>query len=136
MTMESKYKFNEAYMLMYYENAETKMGFMVYNTRDGVTPFCVVEDGKEYQHTHWGMDRRPAQGYVEKHILVPGQRIFRDITPEEGKNFAIARLRQAKGTPYEVEEGSEQWNELLASLTEEFSRPGEPIMVKIQKDQN
>lgn len=136
MEIKPLYTFNEAYMLMYYENPETKMGFMVYNTRDGVTPFCVFEDGKEYQHTHWGMDKRPNEAYVKSTIMVPGQRIFRDVTPEEGRNFAIARLRQAKGTPYEVAEGSDRWNELLESLTKDFSKPGEPIMVKVQANKN
>lgn len=36
---------------MYYENKETKMGFVVWNSRNGVTPFIVFEDGKEYQQS-------------------------------------------------------------------------------------
>lgn len=126
------YVYKEAFCLMYYENPETKTGFMVWNSRDGVTPFIVHEDGKEYQHAHWGMDRRCTnEEYIKKHILVPGQRIFRDVTPEEGKEWALKRLQSAKGTDYEVEEGSDRWNELLLSLTEDFSKPGEPTMAKV-----
>lgn len=129
------HQFKEAFCLMYYENAETKLGFVVWNSRNGVTPFNVHEDGKEYQHNHWGMDRPVTnQVYINESILKKGQRIFRDVTAEEAKQFAIKRLQSAKGTAYEVEEGSDRWNELLESLTKSFGEPGQPTMVTVTED--
>lgn len=118
---------------MYYENAETKTGFLVWNSRDGVTPFIVFEDGKEYQHNHWGLDRQVTnKEYIKNQILVPGQRVFRDTNTEEAKESAIRRLQSAKGTQYEVEEGSEKWHDLVASLAKNFLT--EPSMVKVKED--
>lgn len=133
-----QYNYKEAFCLMYYENAETKMGFVVWNSRDGVSPFIVFEDGKEYQHTHWHLDR-PAlnPAYIQLHILKPGQRVFRDVRETEAKEWAVQRLQQAKGTKFEVEEGSDRWNELIASLTEDFVGEGlnkQPHMVKVNAD--
>lgn len=130
-----EHQFKEAFCLMYYENDETKLGFIVWNSRNGVSPFNVFEDGKQYQHTHWGMDIPVTNTeYIKSTILKKGQRIFRDVTEAEAKQFAIKRLQSAEGTPYEVEEGSERWNELLGSLTESFGKPGEPTMVVVMED--
>lgn len=130
-----EHQFKEAFCLMYYENEETKIGFTVWNSRNGVTPFNVYEDGKQYVHTHWRLDSPIINsGYVKSSILKKGQRIFRDVTKEEAKQFAIKRLNSAKGTEYEVEEGSERWNELLKSLTESFGKHGEPTMVVVKED--
>ncbi len=127
--------FKEAFCLMYYENKETGMGFSVWNSRNGVTPFNVFEDGKEYQHQHWWWDRPvrlewQKEGFV-KQFLKPGQRIFRDVTPEEAREFAIKRIAAFKGTEHEVEEGSEGYQQLLEDLTKSFGKPGEPHMVKV-----
>lgn len=132
--MQTTYAHKEAFCLMYYES-KAKNGFMVWNSRDGVTPFTVFEDGVEYNHTHWFLDRRLVpeipqhMDYLNRHILLPGHRIFRDTTPEEAREYAIKRLASAKGTAYEVEEGSEKYSQLLESLTKDFT--GEPDMVKV-----
>jgi len=127
------HQFKEAYCLMYYENKDG-LGFLVWNSRYGVTPFCVIEDGKQYQHNHWFLDR-PVRNpeYIKTQILVPGQRIFRDVTPEEARAFAIQRLEACKGTELEVEENTEKYNELVESLTKSFGKPGEPHMVRVKE---
>jgi hypothetical protein len=114
------YKHKEAFALMYYENKETKTGFMVWNSRDGVTPFIVFEGSKEYQHTHWGMDKIPNQAYVESHLIKDGQRIFRDTTEAEAVDRAARRVRSFNGTEFEVEVGSDRYNDLITSLTQDF----------------
>lgn len=125
------YQHKEAFCLMFYENEETRNGFVIWNSRDGVTPFIVGEDGVHYQHNHWSMDMPVTnQDYIQRHILVPGQRIFRDMTASEARECAIRRVQSAKGTQYEVEEGSDYWNELVEHLTKDFT--GEPTVVKVQ----
>jgi hypothetical protein len=91
----------------------------------------ICENGKSYQHNHWVMDKPVTNPqYIQKQILIPGQRVFRDTTPEEARSCAIKRLQSAKGTQYEVEENSERWNELVESLTESFV--GEPTVIKVE----
>jgi hypothetical protein len=115
---------------MYYENESTKKGFIVWNSRDGVTPFIVFADGQEYMHKHWGMDAVVTNPhYINREILKPGQRIFRDTSEQEAKVCAIRRLQSARGTEYEVEENSSRWNELISDLTKNFI--GEPNMLKV-----
>ena len=129
---------NEAFCLMYYENKDTKTGFMVWNSRDGVTPFLIFDNGKEYYHQHWMMDKRilPTnpmhKKYLDSTVLVKGQKVFRDTSREEAEILAIKRLNSAKGTKYEVQIGTDRWNELVKSLTEDFM--GEPHMVTIEVD--
>lgn len=129
------YKHNEAYCLMYYEARHgKKMGFLVWNSRDGATPFVVMENGIEYQHSHWGMDKRLTnEEYLKRYILQPGQRIFRSITIQEAKAFTLKRLSQGKSTQFEIPEGSQYWSEMLETMTQDFYNGSqEPIMVTLQ----
>ena len=125
-----EHQFKEAFCLMYYENEETKTGFVIWNSRNGVTPFIVFEEGKEYVHKHWGMDVPVTnQRYINQEILKPGQRIFRDTTEDEAREAAKNRIKSFEGTEYQVEEGSARWLELVDSLTKDFA--GDPCVRKV-----
>ena len=67
----------------------------VWNSRDGVTPFCVHIDGIEYQHTNWPGDR-----YAPDYRPAVGEYIFRDTTPPEARSIAQKRLESFRGTEY------------------------------------
>ena len=117
----------EAFKLMAYR-CET-CGFMerIWNSRDGVTPFCVScrRCGKIAQHIEWHRDVFDP-GYDPK----PGDRYFRDGLPEEARAFMRARLEKSRGTPYEIPEY--EWDEFISEATNrdtgEF-RPGWPNVV-------
>lgn len=130
-----KFKHKEAFCLMYYESRDKKSGFMVWNSRDGVTPFNVFENGIEYHHTHWIMDKIPGPQYIYDVIWKKGQRIFRNISAEEAREFAIRRISAFKGTKYEVVEGTEQYETILSSLIADFGSPGNPIMITLSGDE-
>ena len=86
----SALKFNhcEAFCLMRYQTEDSKSIEYIWNSRDGVTPFCVMaKDGVSMmQHTNWkGDELRP------HHKPQPGDRIFVDLTLEKMKEH---RLKQ------------------------------------------
>ncbi len=88
-----KHNHAEAFKLMWYAcgcgHAER-----IWNSRDGVTPFTIgcPSCGDTMQHVAWGKDL-----YAPDHKLIPGQRFWRDGTPEEavaGTREIIALIRQ------------------------------------------
>jgi hypothetical protein len=105
----------EAYNLMYYEADTTGLGFLVYNPRDGVTPFGVVVDGQHYRHQHFSLDR-----YLPNYTMPSGMRYFRDRTLGEAQQLAIKRLASFEGTEYAVL--PEDYARVLESVTQEFLR--------------
>jgi hypothetical protein len=68
----------------------------VWNSRNGVTPFglsCTSCDPglrRSANHTDWHLDVP-----VEKHVLIHGQRFFRDGTPEEAVAIIERRARRS-----------------------------------------
>lgn len=51
------YQHREAFALMQYESDDGSSCRLIWNSRDGVTPFVVTIDGVEYRHVRWGEDR-------------------------------------------------------------------------------
>ena len=96
----------------------------IWNSRDGVTPFCIDcrRCGKDANHVEWTRDE-----YRPDYTPQPGERFFRDGTPEEARAIFRRRLEQGKGTPYEVPEV--EWDvwiaEALSGRSSEF-QPGWP----------
>jgi hypothetical protein len=72
------FKHQEAFCLMSYVSDDGKTGELLWNSRDGVTPFVVhSRDGVEMTHVDWASDIcapyfRPP----------PGMRVFVDMTEE------------------------------------------------------
>jgi hypothetical protein len=62
----------------------------IWNSRDGVTPFgCSCPScGGIMNHTQWGLDQ-----YAPKHVLHPGQRFWRDGTPDEAEAIMRKRIK-------------------------------------------
>lgn len=73
----------EAFCLMKYqaENGETEL---IWNSRDGVTPFCIrLKSGAEARHVEWQRDQ-----YLPNYLPEVGERIFVDYTPDEARASA------------------------------------------------
>ena len=75
----TKYKHKEAYCLMLYVSEDGLEREILWNSRDGVTPFCITtRDGtKTMNHTDWHLDR-----YVSNFIPLDGMRVFVTISSE------------------------------------------------------
>jgi len=68
----------EAFCLMRYEADDGSEDEIIWNSRDGVTPFVItLRSGKTARHVDWQNDR-----YAPDHIPQPGDRIFVDLTPD------------------------------------------------------
>ena len=77
-TQESTYKHGEAFMLMKYQTDDGTETETLWNSRDGVTPFCLLsKGGKVMHHVEWKKDERRID-----FIPPSGMRIFVDATIE------------------------------------------------------
>jgi hypothetical protein len=72
-----KYAHVEAFCLMIYQGDKTRRRELLWNSRDGVTPFCITSaDGREMmEHVSFQSDRR-----VQTYVPPLGMRIFVDLT--------------------------------------------------------
>jgi hypothetical protein len=85
-----RYNHPEAFCLMRYTAIEGDGLLIVWNSRDGVTPFGFFHEGKEYRHVEWNRDR-----CVPEHKLYPGDLYFRTITMNDARVFAERQAKRA-----------------------------------------
>jgi len=94
------YNHSEAFCLMKYRSDDGEEEEIIWNSRDGVTPFVLsLRSGKTAQHVDWHEDR-----CVPDYVPKPGERIFIDLTPEKAEEYAkrnVKRWRRqgAQGVP-------------------------------------
>jgi uncharacterized C2H2 Zn-finger protein len=84
------FKHAEAFCLMNYRCQVCNFSEVIWNSRDGVTPFilkCPRCGELRQQHDQWHKDVR-FPGYNPK----PGQRVFIDLTPEKYSEFIKKRI--------------------------------------------
>jgi hypothetical protein len=80
-TTSARYNHAEAFALMTYQ-AEDGEREVIWNSRDGVTPFVIMlRSGKEARHVNWSADRR-----VLDYDPQPGERVFTDLTKERWRS--------------------------------------------------
>ncbi len=125
------YNHGEAFCLMKYVCKGCGFQEILWNSRDGVTPFgisCERCHGHNMLHDAWQLDT-----FEPKYIPVPGQRIFIDLTREVMAEVVKKRLESARGTKYERPE--EEWPEIIERCVEEaFSHGGSPPDVQVVPD--
>jgi len=68
-----KHYYGEAFMMMTYETEDGSESERIWNSRDGISPFCVKSrNGKGLlQHVRWNEDE-----YLPEHTPEPGDRVF------------------------------------------------------------
>jgi hypothetical protein len=83
------YVHGEAFCLMTYTAVDSSGDSeVIWNSRDGVTPYIVaLRDGREARHT--GRVVR-----VPGHRPAPGSRVFVDLTPERAHHLAVANAQR------------------------------------------
>lgn len=89
--MENKeYKHREAFCLMRYRSDDGTEEEIIWNSRDGVTPFVItLRSGKQATHVNWNADFCNPR-YEPK----PDERIFVDLTQERAIEYARKNLQR------------------------------------------
>jgi hypothetical protein len=115
----------EAFMVMLYESEDGRVAELVWNSRDGVTPFCIRSmDGRaELRHARWEHDmRRPW------HVPLVGSRVFVDVTPARAEEMARAQVDRYWDTPeVGMKHATDLWKtpeEAVARLAENYLGDG------------
>lgn len=129
----STYKHAEAFCLMTYRSDDGSEEEIIWNSRDGVTPFVItLRSGKEARHVDWGSDRR-----LPDYQPPAGSRIFVDLTPEVALQRARANAERWYADPgetgaiaREMYPSAEVMAELLA---QDYLKPGAPDLVEVPK---
>jgi hypothetical protein len=122
--MESKYKHAEAYCLMKYKCEKCRKTEILWNSRDGVTPFminCEKCDG-HMQHTDWNEDKR-----IINYIPKIGQRVFIDMPFDYYKIYCRVRAKMIKEN---VEGNTDTLQKIYNNLITEYNKK-EPYIIKI-----
>lgn len=118
--------FNHAEAFCWMEYQCEKCGYreLIYNTRDGVTPFVVAcsKCGGSSSHINWNRDFCDPD-----HKPLPGERVFVNITRDKAKEYAEKRLRlfREKGVHLPPEEGSPEYKDLLERLISDIYGEGD-----------
>jgi hypothetical protein len=124
----------EAYRVMTYASDDGTERELIWNSRDGVTPFVIrLRSGKEAKHVDWDGDR-----YAPRHKPAPGDRIFVDLTSERAREIAAAQAQRAWDDPGDFGEHTrvtyDSTEQLTEVLTHEYARPGAPDLVTVRED--
>lgn len=102
---------------MTYRSDDDTESEVIWNSRDGVTPFVItLRSGKPATHVDWRADRR-----VPDYQPKPDDRIFVDLTRERAKKYARRALKQhgrGAGAP------------TVKQLAREYMRPGAPDLIE------
>lgn len=132
--MKPKHNHAEAFALMKYASKDGRAAELLWNSRDGVTPFVVSsKDGQvELQHVEWKSDLyapdRPNAG------LKVGDRIFVDMTMERGRQIARAQVeRMHKMIPETNVETSEEIELLITDMAQSWVDNGDPDIVVVDE---
>lgn len=91
----------EAFCLMQYACRECRHSEIIWNSRDGVTPFgtaCPSCGGASLYHVNFAMDR-----YAPDHKPHKGQRVWISMTLERARAFARRRVLSYKKSGEETE---------------------------------
>jgi hypothetical protein len=114
----------EAFCQMIYRCGKCHFLEVLYNSRDGVTPFMIGcrNCGDAAQHVHWELDN-PIRNYEPP----VGSRIFIDMTKEKAEKLARERMEQFKDNRDfpSPPEGTVEYQEQIDSLIENFYHGGE-----------
>lgn len=82
-----RYRHAEAYCWMTYTADDGAESELIWNSRDGVTPFVVtLRSGRTATHANWAGDMRMPEDWTPP----PGHRVFTDLTEERARQHAAA----------------------------------------------
>ena len=106
----------EAYCLMQYKCDTCGKSSLIWNSRDGVTPFMTsCACGGARSHINFGQDVRMIPEYVPPPRYCD---VFIDITPERARKLAIKRVNSFNKTEYRISKATKEYDDMVHRLTE------------------
>lgn len=125
------YKHPEAFCLMKYQSEDGEEEEILWNSRDGVTPFFIGNKvgTKSMKHINWNEDVR-AIGHKPQ----PGDRVFMDLSKED--NIAYTKVKVDELWEHEefaLKDQFESKEEAVESLTAGW-QPGSPCVRTVSKE--
>ena len=124
MPKKKAHQFPEAFYLMRYECQDCGHHEMLWNARDGVTPFgceCPACGGQNMLHTDWHEDE-----YAPDHCPEPGQGVWIDTPPQ----LIPVMVRLALHL-YREETGEDPPAGLVKALEKQYE-PGTPYLLRFE----
>lgn len=126
----TEHRFVEAFKRMQYGCQGCGFRELIWNSRNGVTPFVINcrNCGGEARHVNWGQDE-----YCPDYKPQPGERIFRDGSPLEAEEIVKRRLEAAREHGYDVKPDLEARMLEEARAGDEMGEfaPGWPKLVEV-----
>jgi len=122
------YRHAEAFCHMIYRSDDRTVQRSIWNSRDGVTPFGMLdpETGKDLIHADWHLDRRDLR-YQPK----PGDWIWTDETRQQ----AEVRARRDAAKIVTMPMGQDRTEEELFAVLMKSFQPGQPRLVVVGRDE-
>lgn len=131
MPEDKPYKHREAFCLMQYRDEVTGAIEILWNSRDGVTPFGIrSRAGNKSYHVNWKQDR------CEPHFIpTPGMRLFVDASPKHAHLREAARDQVEKywdGGEYPMSARWETKEEAIEFLLADWTKDGSPTVIEAE----
>lgn len=121
--MSGPYRHPEAFCQMQYACKACGFQEVIWNSRDGVTPFCLQCPqchGLDETHVNWQQDR-----CVPDYIPTPGQRIFVDLPRELAREMVIEYMKRNRSRGWDLPpEGTAEWESKVEALTDDWYKDG------------
>jgi hypothetical protein len=124
------YKHPEAFCLMHYQSDDGSESEILWNSRDGVTPFIIrSRNGQEMRHVHWNKDF-----CIPQLRPWPGLRLFVDATESLVQRDLEAYIDKVWTVPMghgrSAADRYKSKDELFGILLREWTKPGAPWIVE------
>ena len=133
MSKDKKYNHVEAFCLMKYQSKDGQITEMLWNSRDGVTPFGIrSKDGTtELFHVEWQRDV-----CCPDHKPQKGDRIFVDLTPEKARFYAERNVENNWDRPsYPMSEMYETKEEAIEKVSSSYLvQKGSPDVITVGEE--
>lgn len=127
--IEAGYQHGEAFCRMKYRDEVTGQIELIWNSRDGVTPFFVrSRAGNPAQHVNWHEDV-----FVPRYVPQIGERIFVDLTEERARHFAREKVEHFWDHPeYPLRKRYASKEQAVEEFTKDMLRnQGEPNLIEV-----
>jgi hypothetical protein len=127
-----EYKHAEAFAVMKYQDSVTGNVEMIWNSRDGVTPFIVFSRaGNEARHIDWRSDKIDPD-----HVPDVGDRIFVDLTMERCRELNREMVEKRwEGGEYPMKDRFDSKEEAIEQLSiSMFDNGRQPDIVVVTEE--
>jgi hypothetical protein len=125
------YKHPEAFCLMKYQSEDGEEEEILWNTRDGVTPFFIGNKAgtKSMKHINWNEDVRAIN-----HKPQPGDRVFMDLSKEDYISYTKVNVdKMWDGDGVKMSDHFETKEQAIESLSSNWQE-GTPCVRVVSKE--